>query len=164
MSVDLDALPTIGLMTASLNAQKELIALIQREGFSDRALTAWAEERGYDRATLLSWMDRIQAELVVGDVDPEKVRRRLGARLERIAHQAEVQRDFKAAVQATTAEAEVHGLTKSGPGVAIQINTNMPLSPEQLRSLSDEDLRQRLAEIERRAKAAAPPPVDDICA
>ena len=148
----LDTLPSVGLAQANILAQKELIALLEKGAMSDRAMVAWAEERGYDRQTLYGWLDRIQADLLIGQTDPDLIRRTLRARLARIAHGAEATKDYKAAVSATQVEAEVSGITgnRNGPSVAIQINTNAPLGADQIKALSDDDIRARLATLEKR--------------
>lgn len=157
--MSVDDLPTTAVMAAESAAIAELCGMLATRDIPERSIYAWAAARGWESSDVMRWLDRIQASMAEREgADLGQIKRRLTARLERVAHSAESSREFGDAVKATEVEARLHGLLsdgKSAPAVAIQINSTN-LNADQIRALSDNDLRQRLAQIERRATLAEP--------
>ena len=164
----IDTSPIVDIARAEAEAIQQLCVLFAgKESMSQPQLTEWLTTRGWKVHDLRRWEDRIGALLAEREgVDLKTVQARLTTRLQRIAHKAETADKFDQAVKATEAEARLHGILKDqlSPTIAVQFNAPGAIDP---RSLSDDELRARLVELDRRLAAptqAATVEIDDLLA
>jgi len=137
-------LPSTNLAVAEAHAIQALAAWMDTdEGriAEDVDIKLWMVERGWSPSKWRAWGERIAAQMALADPttsDPQNLAHRLNSRLERLAHKAEDNNDFKHAIQASEAQAKLSKLGGYAPAaqssIAVQINTSTA------HLASDEDL------------------------